>query len=350
MRIDIKKFQLLEICNIKFKVYHPIDKFVNFKEFKDISKYQIYKKKFFPIPIYFNIEEKIYKNKIIPIQIYFKNIKVCTFRNYTKFKINKKNKMNLFPYIFKTNDIYHPGVKKFLEEGEFFISSKIYNFNEEILSLINFSKPEEIKKIFFKNGISNIAGFHTRNIPHRGHEWIHRYGLKQCGALLIQPIIGMYKKGEFKEKYILSLNKLLINKVYKNKNVFFSVLNSFPRYAGPKEALLHALIRKNYGCSHFIVGRDHAGISNYYKKYESQNICKINEKNLGIKIITFNEPKICNCCNKVSSSKCKKCKKNKMLSISGTKVRNLILNNFKIPSKIMRPIISEKINKNYILK
>ncbi len=350
MRIDIKKFQLLEICNIKFKVYHPINKFVNYKEFKDISKKQIYKKKFFPIPIYFNIEEKIYRKKNIPIQLYFNNIKVCTFQNYSKYRITKKEKLKLFSFIFSTNDRYHPGVKKFLDEGEFFISSRIFNFNENILSFINFSKPEDIRNIIKKNYLTNVAGFHTRNIPHKGHEWIHRYGLKKCGALLIQPLIGMYKKGEFKEKYILSLNKLLIKKVYKNQNVFFSVLNSYPRYAGPKEALLHAIIRKNYGCSHFIVGRDHAGISKYYKKYESQKICKKNEKKLGIKIITFAEPKYCNLCSKVSITKCKNCKGSKMLAISGTYVRDLVVNNFKIPNKIMRPLISKKINRNYILK
>ena len=106
-------------------------------------------------------------------------------------------------------------------------------------------------------------GFHTRNIPHKGHEWIHEYGLNKCKNILIQPIIGQFKKGEYTEEAVLKSNEFLVksknNKIKNNFRYFFSFINLQPKYGGPREALLHALIRKNYGCTHFLVGRDHAG-------------------------------------------------------------------------------------------
>jgi ATP sulfurylase len=133
MKIKIEKYQLLEICNIEYNVYLPIDKFVGYDEFFNIAKNQNYNGKFFPIPIYFNISSKIFeKNTKDSIEIYYKNVKVCTFQNYNKYKIHLKDKYKIFPIIFGTNDKKHPGVNKFLEENEYYISSKIYNFNKKV--------------------------------------------------------------------------------------------------------------------------------------------------------------------------------------------------------------------------
>ncbi len=350
MKINIEKFQLLEICNIKFKAYYPIDKFVSYDEFINIIKLYNYKNKFFPLPIYFNINSKIFKNKSKnPINIYYNNIKVCTFKNYLKYKITNKTKLDLCKSLFGTKKKTHPGVNKFLKENQYYISSKIYEFNKEIISLIEFSKPNTIIRLLNKNNIKRIAGFHTRNAPHKGHEWIHNYALKKCGSLLIQPLVGMYKKDEYKEDVIIKSNLNLIENAYKKNKVFFSILNSYPRYCGPREAIFHAIIRKNYGCTHFMVGRDHAGIKNYYGKYESQKLCKKHEKKIGIKILTFDEPKFCSNCKKVSNKLCNFCKKSKMKSISGTYVRKLLLNNKKIPEHIMRYEVSSILNKNSLI-
>ena len=128
-------------------------------------------------------------------------------------------------------------------------------------------------------------------------------------------------------------------------------LNSYPRYAGPREALLHAIIRKNYGCTHFLVGRDHAGYKNYYYKYESQQKAITNEKKIGIKIINFNEPVACLNCKKIFSNKCTYCNTTtKFLRISGTYIRNLILKNKKIPEIMMSKKISKGLNQMCILK
>ena len=126
---------------------------------------------------------------------------------------------------------------------------------------------------------------------------------------MIHPLIGQFKKGEFKENVVIKSNYKLVKEIYKKKNIFFALFNSYPRYAGPREALLHAIVRRNYGCTHFLIGRDHAGIGNFYKKYESQKKCLKFKKKLKIKIIPFNEPYLCSKCKIVVNKKCGICKK-----------------------------------------
>jgi len=193
-----------------------------------------------------------------------------------------------------------------------------------------------------------LPGFHTRNVPHSAHQWIHQYMYKKYGSLLIQPLIGQYKKGEYKDKYIIKSN-IDAAKLLQSTNTFCLPFFSYPRYAGSLEACLHAIVRKNYGCTHFWVGRDHAGYKNFFSKYKSQKFCKLKQKKIGIKIISEKEPFYCKI-HKVVTNKCntRKCSKNKIL-ISGTKIRNLIKKNKKIPSVFMRKEISKYLNKNSLI-
>ena len=217
---------------------------------------------------------------------------------------------------------------------------------------LNFNSPYELKSKFIKHRLKTIAGFHTRNAPHRAHEWIHNLGLKKCDGLLIQPLVGQFKKNEYKEKIIIKSNLKLVKEIYRRKNIFLGIVNAYPRYAGPREALFHAIARKNYGCTHFLVGRDHAGVTNtyrqnYYKKYESQKLCKKYKSKLGIEIICFQEPYFCEICKKVVNE-CNH-QKEKKISISGTKIRNLIFSGKKIPDELMRKQISKTLSKSSII-
>ena len=161
-------------------------------------------------------------------------------------------------------------------------------------------------------------------------------------------MIGQFKRNEYKSNYIINLNKKLVDKIYKKKNILFCVFNSYPRYGGPREAVFHAIVRKNFGCTHFLVGRDHAGYKNFYKKYESQKFCKSNEKRIKIKILTFKEPFLCKKHNTVLNDR-KLCKGEKF-PISGTYIRNLLLKKKRIPTVIMRKEISVLLKKESIIK
>ncbi len=347
MKINIDKLQLSDIYNLNFNVFYPLTKFVSKKQFINVSNnMKIEKNKFFPFPIYFSYKTKIKKNKIV--KIYYNNNFICDLKVNDSFTFDINQKKTIGYKIFSTKNKEHPGLKKFLFNHDYFIDCEIRNFKYN-KKLLKFTDPKDLKKRLQKNDVNSLVAFHTRNVPHKAHQWIHDLGLKKINNLLIQPLVGQYRKGEYKESIIIKTNKFLVEKIYRNKNVYFATLYSYPRYAGPREALLHSLIRKNYGCTHFFVGRDHAGIDKYYGKYESQKICKYYEKKIGINIIAFKEPYLCLGCRKIINRKCKICLSPNKLKISGTFIRNLLLKNKKIPNKFMDKKISKMIDSNSLI-
>ena len=342
MRINLKYNNFLDLINIKHGVYSPVREFLSKEDFLSVVKnYHLKNGKFFPLPIFINISQKLYdlcriKNKYT-IAAFYKSQKICDLKIKSFYKINKKKIGKL---IFFTKDIKHPGFKDFIDSENYFAHCKIIRFKKKIMKKLYFSYPHKLKLKFKKKKLKKIVGFHTRNAPHRAHEWIHDYGLKRCNALLIHPMIGQSRQNEYKASAIIKSNAQLVKKIYKKKNIFLEMFNSYPRYAGPREALFHAIVRKNYGCTHFLVGRDHAGVGKYYKKYQSQKFCKKYKAKLKIKIISFNEPYLCTTCNKIINKKCLRCKKNSKKIVKGTFIRNLLKLGKKIPENYMRKEIS----------
>ncbi len=349
MKLNINYHNLLDIINLNFNVYDPVQEFVSKKDFLSIVKnFSLLDGTFFPMPIFMDISKDFYKKSkdVKFLRLFFKSKRVCNLNIKSFYKVDKKV---VGKEIFKTTDLRHPGLNKFLKSGDYFIHGKISNFNNQIMKKFNFSYPNKIKRNIKKKKLKTIVGFHTRNVPHKAHEWIHNFALTKCEGLLIQPLIGQFKKNEYKEKIIIKTNKKLVNSVYKKKNILFALLNSYPRYAGPREALLHSIIRRNYGCSHFMLGRDHAGVGNFYAKYASQNMCKRYEKKMKIGIIAFNEPYICSSCNKIVNKSCKRCFKITKKFISGTSIRKLIKKKRDIPNIYMRKSISRILNPRSII-
>jgi len=349
MKLNIKDHNLTDIINLKFGVYKPLKEFGSKKEFLNIvNNFKTENNKFFPFPIFFNISKnlkKLIENKK-RLTLVYKSKKVCELNIKSFYKIDK---INIGNKIFKTKDKSHPGFKHFLSTGEYFLNASIEKFNNKILKKINFINPSTVKNKILNKKLKTIVGFHTRNVPHKGHEWIHHFGLKKCDGLLIQPMIGQFRKHEYKDKYIINTNLKLVKEIYKRSNILFGLYNSYPKYAGPREAMLHAVVRKNFGCSHFLIGRDHAGVKNYYEKYESQKMCKKYEKKIGIKILTFNEPYLCISCKQIVNIENHGCKKNLKQKISGTFIRSQLLKNSNISHDIMRKEISRTLSRKSII-
>ena len=198
MKLNLEYNNLLDVINLNFKVYHPLKEFVSKKDFISIvKKKRLTNNKFFPIPIFINISQnlydklKTYKN----IQAYYKSKKVCDLKIKSFYTLNK---IRVGESLFKTKNKKHPGLTRFLNSGDYFIQCKIENFNHKIMKNLNFTYPSKIKSIFFKSKLKTIVGFHTRNVPHRAHEWIHNFALKKCDGLFIHPLIGQFKKNEYK--------------------------------------------------------------------------------------------------------------------------------------------------------
>ena len=352
IKLSLSKEQLSDLLNLYYGVFHPLKHFVNEKQFKNILLKKRIGNKFFPIPIYFGVN-KIKYNKIKNkkyCNLYYKKKILASIEIKKFFKIDHK----LFGIkIFGINFRKHPYFQKFVKENFIFIDFNFIKLNKSNLNDKSFISPENLSKKInrYFDKPKSLAGFHTRNVPHAAHQWAHALMLEKYKNILIQPLIGQYKNGEYRDSIIIKTNQIAVKMLKKNK-AFFATYFSYPRYAGPLEAALHAIVRKNYGCTHFWVGRDHAGFKNFFRKYSSQKFCKKNEKKLGIKIIAQNEPYYCKQCKKIVNKKCliKTCKKSTTKKISGTLIRSLIRQNKNIPKFLMHKEISKFLNYKSIIK
>jgi sulfate adenylyltransferase len=226
--------------------------------------------------------------------------------------------------VFGTDDSSHPGVAKTLSMGDKLIGGKIdlisrpeNRFEEYRLS------PIETREAFNRNKWKTVAGFQTRNVPHLGHEYLQKTALTFVDGLFINPIIGKKKRGDFKDEVILAAYETLIANYFSKTSVVLGVLQTEMRYAGPKEAIFHAIIRKNFGCTHFIVGRDHAGVDDFYLPFAAHDI--FNEyPDLGITPLFFPSIFFCNRCKSITNDKA--CPHSQICrqDFSGTKLRESI--------------------------
>jgi len=248
--------------------------------------------------------------------------------------------------IYNTLDAKHPGVMKTMRMNNILLGGSISLFNETYGKFPTYKlKPKDTRLLFIEKGWKTIAGFHTRNPPHIGHEYIQRIALNNVDGLLINPLIGWKKTGDFKDEVIIDAYEYLIQNYYKGEPVTLVTLEMDMRYAGPREAIFHAIIRKNFGCTHFIIGRDHAGVGNFYGPYDAQEIFT-DYPDLGIIPLCFKNVFYCSKCEGVRDcANCSHSSENHV-RISGTIFRD-ILQKSKHPSKeIVRPEIINTIQKH----
>jgi sulfate adenylyltransferase len=243
-------------------------------------------------------------------------------------------------HVFGTTDKSHPGVQKILKLEEFLLGGKIDMIDKPQNKHEKYHlNPTETRKIFEKKEWKTIAGFQTRNIPHLGHEYIQKTALTFVDGLFINPIIGKKKKGDFKDDVILTTYKTLIKNYFPAESTVFGILQTEMHYAGPKEAIFHAIIRKNYGCTHFIVGRDHAGVGDFYPPYASHEIFK-QIPDLGIIPLFFPSVFLCNTCKTISNDKTCPHSQKCHHEISGSRMRQDILNG-EVDDVTVRPEVAE---------
>ena len=248
---------------------------------------------------------------------------------------------NLCNSVFGTTSDEQPGVRKVRNSGNKLIGGRIVeadyiDFPFKSITLF----PEETRKYFLEKGWKTVSAFQTRNVPHRGHEDIQRMALRNTDGLFINPVIGRKKAGDYTDEAILMSYKALIDYYYPSDRVLMTPLHYEMMYAGPREAVMHAIMRKNYGCTHFIVGRDHAGVGDFYGPYDAQkNLASFDD--LGVEIVPFQETFYCQKCAQLVTEKECTHSREQQEHFSGTKLRNLILSK-RTPSKeLMRQEVYE---------
>ena len=244
--------------------------------------------------------------------------------------------------IYQTDDVKHPGVAKMTNMKDRLVGGRINVAKRIEQSPLRSYRmtPEETRAEIARKGWKSVVGFQTRNVPHVAHEMLQKAALNLFDGLFVNPLIGKKKQGDFKDEVILATYVALIDNYYPKDRAMFVTLHTEMRYAGPKEAIHHAIMRKNFGCSHFIVGRDHAGVGTYYHPFASHKIFK-DYPDLGIEPVFFPAFYYCKKC--LSYANERNCPHGAEFreELSGTKMRNMVSSGEIPAAHLMRPEVAK---------
>ncbi|HZD33866.1 MAG TPA: sulfate adenylyltransferase [Nitrososphaeraceae archaeon] len=334
-----------DIENIADGIFSPLEGFVCQDDFECIvSKGRLSNGLPWTIPIVLDVESETASKMKDAGEVSLVSSNGEAFGVMSVDDIYRFDKQKVAKAIYQTVDLQHPGVMKTMGMSDVLVGGKIKVYSRIPLSQSRKLRktPAETRNEILTRGWKSIVGFQTRNVPHVAHEILQKTALSLFDGLFINPLIGKKKLGDYKDEVILHTYETLLDSYYSCESVMLVTLHTEMRYAGPKEAIHHAIMRKNFGCTHLIIGRDHAGVGDYYEPLAAQKI--FNEyPDLEIEPVFFPAFYYCKKCRGYSSVKLCPHNSEEREELSGTKLRELVSSG-RIPSgHLMRPEVAKVI-------
>ncbi|MCF6409150.1 sulfate adenylyltransferase [Pseudalkalibacillus salsuginis] len=325
-KIELTRGQLNDLDCIASGVYSPLEGFMTKDDYDNVLDYMRLKTgEIWTIPITLPIDEtriSELKDEKRVLLVYDSDV-YGVLEVDDIYHVDLKREAEL---IYGTVDPDHPGVKKLYGRPSVNIGGQITMFKRVTASFPNHTyAPEETRLIFQQKGWNTIVGFQTRNPIHRAHEYIQKTALEHVDGLFLHPLVGETKSDDVPAEVRMKCYEVLLDNYYPKDRYLLGVFSSSMRYAGPREAVFHAIVRKNFGCTHFIIGRDHAGVGDYYGTYDAQRLLnQFKGDDLGIVPVCLEHSFYCRKCDQMTSLKTCPHDSENHIHLSGTKVRKML--------------------------
>jgi len=331
--IRISSRALNDLALLTTGAFHPVTRFMTFDEARSVvNELALPSGETFPIPILLQTGD-------LPTHTELKLVHgdaiAGTLRLSEGFRIPLREWARK---IYGTEDEKHPGVAAFFGAGAFAIAGEVEWLGDphRVAQGIPWLTPAEARAEIQRRAWTRVAGFQTRNPIHRAHEYVLRVALEVTDGLLVHPLVGETNADDIPADTRLRCYDALLDNYFPPERILFSPLPAWMRYAGPREAVLHAIVRRNFGCTHFIVGRDHAGVGRYYGPFDAQKFVASVAKRIGIEPIFFDEVFYCVRCRGMASAKTCGHASSDRLGLSGTEVRRRLRSGESLPEEFTR--------------